>query len=106
MNTLEAARFSRQIGFGFAPDETIPSDVIGWAQGQMNRGPSVQFFADRQGHLLKDLPEGLKLLHTQAEVAEALFQHDQARLLSNEKAKALPPSDAEQFRYEQVNYPY
>ena len=106
MNTLEAARFARQFGFGFAPDETIPSDVIGWAQGQMNRGPSVQFFADRQGHLLKDLPEGLKLLHTQAEVAEALFQHDQARLLSNEKAKALPPSDAEQFRYEQVNYPY
>ncbi|MEN9588735.1 MAG: hypothetical protein RLZZ481_521, partial [Pseudomonadota bacterium] len=56
MNTLEAARFSRQIGFGFAPDETIPSDVIGWAQGQMNRAPDVQFFADRQGHLLKDLP--------------------------------------------------
>ena len=71
MNTLEAARFSRQIGFGFAPDETIPSDVIGWAQDQLNRGPNVQFFADRQGHLLKDLPEGLTLLHTQAEVAEA-----------------------------------
>ena len=106
MNTLEAARFSRQIGFGFAPDEAIPSDVISWAQDQLNRGPEVQFFADRQGHLLKDLPEGLKLLHTQAEVAEALFQHDQARLLSNEKTKVLPPSEAEQFRYEQVLYPY
>jgi uncharacterized protein (DUF1800 family) len=106
VNTLEAARFSRQIGFGFAPDETIPSDVIGWAQDQLNRGPNVQFFADRQGHLLKDLPDGLKLLHTQAEVAEALFQHDQARLLSNEKAKVLTPSEVEKFRYEQVNYPY
>ena len=106
MNTLEAARFSRQLGFGFAPDETTPSDVIGWAQGQMNRGPSVQFFADRQGTLLKELPEGLKLLHTQAEVAEALYRHDQARRLSNEKAKVLPPSEAEQFRYEQVNYPF
>ena len=106
MNNLEAARFSRQIGFGFASDETIPGDVIGWAQEQMNRGPSVQFFADRQGHLIKDLPEDLKLLYTQAEVAEALFQHDQARLLSNEKAKVLPRLEAEQFRYEQVNYPY
>lgn len=106
MNTLEAARFSRQIGFGFAPDETIQSDAVGWAQEQMNRAPDVQFFADRRGQLLKELPEGLKLLHTQAEVAEALFQHDQARLLSNEKAKALPRSEAEKIRYEQVNYPY
>ena len=106
MNTLEAARFSRQIGFGFAPDETIPNNVIGWAQEQMNRGPDVQFFADRQGNLMQGLPEGLKLLHTQAEVAEALFQHDQARLLSNEKVKILSAPEAEQFRYEQVNYPY
>lgn len=106
LNTLEAARFSRKIGFGFAPDETISSDVIGWAQEQMNRGPSVEFFADRQGNLLAGLPEGLKLLQTQEEVAEALFQHNQARLLSNEKAKVLPPSEAEQFRYQQVSYPY
>jgi hypothetical protein len=70
VNTLVAARFSRQIGFGFAPDETIPSDVIGWAQEQMNRGPDVQFFADRQGNLMQGLPEGLKLLRTQADVAE------------------------------------
>lgn len=106
MNTLVAARFSRQIGFGFAPDETIPSDVIGWAQEQMNRGPDVQFFADRQGNLMQGLPEGLKLLHTQAEVAEALFQHSQARELANDKAKVLSTSESEQFRYDQVNYPY
>ena len=106
MNTINAARLARQLGFGFAPDETPPRDPVGWAQEQLNLGPRVQFLADRQGNLLQGLPEDLKLLQTQEEIAEALFQHNQARLRSNEKAKALPPSEAEQFRYEQVLYPY
>jgi uncharacterized protein (DUF1800 family) len=106
MNTFATLRFARQVGFGLAPNEAIPSDPLRWAQEQMNQGPAVQFLADRQGNLMSGLPVGLKLLITQEDVAQALFEHDQARILSNEKTKTLPAAEAEQFRYEHINYPY
>jgi hypothetical protein len=106
MDTLSAMRFARQVGFGLAPNEPIPNDPLAWAQNQMDQGPEVRFFADRQGNLMQGLPESLKLLHTQEEVAHALFLHDQARLLADAKTKTLGAAEAEEFRYAHVNYPF
>jgi len=106
MDTLSTMRFARQVGFGLAPNEPVPDDPLAWAQNQMNQGPEVRFFADRQGSLMQGLPESLKLLHTQEEVAHALFLHDQARLLADAKTKTLGAAEAEEIRYEHVNYPF
>jgi uncharacterized protein (DUF1800 family) len=106
MDSLATTRFARQLGFGLAPSEPNPQDPVRWAQDQMDQAPDVQFFADRQGNLMQGLPEGLRLLSTQEEVAQALFRHEQARVLSNEKTKTLSAPEAEQFRYQNVNYPF
>jgi uncharacterized protein (DUF1800 family) len=106
MNSFETARFARQMGFGLAPDEALPPDPVAWAQAQLDTPPPMAFLADRTGALMAGLPDGLKLLHTQEEVAIALQAHADAEKLSFDKSKTLARPEWEKVRYDMVDYPY
>jgi uncharacterized protein (DUF1800 family) len=106
MNAFEVARFARQVGFGLAPDEATPMDPVGWAQSQLDTPPTVGFFTDRTGTLMQGLPDGLKLLHTQEEVAIALVQHSEAERQSFDKSKTMARPEWEKVRFDMVDYPY
>ncbi len=106
MNSYETARFARQVGFGLAPDEVTPNDVVGWAQAQFDLAPPVAFLADRSGGLMENLPADLKLLHTQEEVAIGMQAHRDAEQKSFAAAKDRSRDAYERFRYDTVEYPY
>jgi len=106
MNAFEVARFARQVGFGLAPEEATPTDAVGWAQAQFDTPAPVSFVADRAGSPMQGLPEGLKLLHTQEEVAIGLHQHGEAERQSFEKSKTLARPEWEKVRFDMVDYPY
>lgn len=106
MNALDAARFTRQVGYGLAPDEAEPGDPLAWAQRQMDTAPPVEFRARRDGTLMRNLPEGLQLLHTQAEVAHGLQAHQEAEARSFELSKTMARAEWEKVRYDLVDYPF
>jgi uncharacterized protein (DUF1800 family) len=106
MNTFEAQRFTRQVGFGLGPDEAEPADPLAWALAQLDRAPPVSFLANRQGGLMLEVPPEARLIHTQAEVATAIQTHWDADKESYAKSRGMPRAEWEALRYRTVDYPF
>lgn len=88
MNDIETSAFARRVGFGIAPDESLPKDGVAWAVAQLDKAPRVAFHADRIGGLISGLSPAVRLGETQADAAAGVqqFTDDIAQLrLASEK---------------------
>jgi uncharacterized protein (DUF1800 family) len=106
MESKDALRLIRRVGFGLGPNETLPDDPIGWAQAQLDRGPPMQFLLQLDEASKAKIPGGeIKLLNTQAEAVKARFEHEAVEKRSNALSKTLSKEEWIKHNYETFKFP-